>query len=90
MSAAVTYTGNYFADLENGQVIAFMPSANSMLMIPADQADFQPQAPYASGLYRVGQDIPVGNLHHHRQPGRPAQRLAGLCRLRHEGPGLRR
>ena len=60
MSAAVTYTGNYFADLENGQVIAFMPSANSMLMIPADQADFQPQTPYASGLYRVGQDIPAG------------------------------
>ena len=60
MSAAVTYTGNYFADLENGEVIAFMPSANSMLMIPADQADFQPQAPYASGLYRVGQDIPAG------------------------------
>ena len=60
MSAAVTYTGNYFADLENGQVIAFMPSAKSMLMIPADQADFQPQAPYASGLYRVGQDIPAG------------------------------
>ena len=60
MSTAVTYTGNYFADLENGQVIAFMPSAKSMLMIPADQADFQPQAPYASGLYRVGQDIPAG------------------------------
>lgn len=60
MSAAVTYTGNYFADLERGQVIAFMPSAKSMLMIPADQADFQPQAPYASGLYRVGQDIPAG------------------------------
>lgn len=60
MSAAVTYTGNYFADLENGQVIAFIPSAKSMLMIPADQADFQPQAPYASGLYRVGQDIPAG------------------------------
>ena len=60
MSAAVTYTGNYFADLENGQVIAFVPSAKSMLMIPADQADFQPQAPYASGLYRVGQDIPAG------------------------------
>ena len=60
MSAAVTYTGNYFADLENGQVIAFMPSAKSMLMIPADQADFQPQTPYASGLYRVGQDIPAG------------------------------
>lgn len=60
MSAAVTYTGNYFADLERGQVIAFMPSAKSMLMIPADLADFQPQAPYASGLYRVGQDIPAG------------------------------
>ena len=60
MSAAVTYTGNHFADLENGQVIAFMPSAKSMLMIPADQADFQPQTPYASGLYRVGQDIPAG------------------------------
>ena len=60
MSAAVTYTGNYFADLENGQVIAFMPSAKSMLMTPTDQADFQPQAPYPSGLYRVGQDIPAG------------------------------
>ena len=60
ISAAVTYTGNYFADLENGQVIAFMPSAQTMLMIPADQADFQPQAPYASGLYRVGKDIPAG------------------------------
>ena len=60
MSTAVTYTGNYFADLEKGQVVVFMPSANSMLMIPADQADFQPQAPYASGLYRVGQDIPAG------------------------------
>lgn len=60
ISAAVTYTGNYFADLENGQVVAFMPSSGSMLMIPADQADFQPQAPYASGLYRVGKDIPAG------------------------------
>mgnify|MGYP004561071369 FL=1 len=60
ISAAVTYTGNYFADLENGQVVAFMPSSTSMLMIPADQADFQPQAPYASGLYRVGKDIPAG------------------------------
>ena len=60
MDAAVTYTGNYFADLEDGQVVVFMPSSTSMLMIPADQADFQPQAPYASGLYRVGQDIPAG------------------------------
>lgn len=60
MSTAVTYTGNYFADLEKGQVVVFMPSAKSMLMIPADLADFQPQAPYASGLYRVGQDIPAG------------------------------
>ena len=60
MSTAVTYTGNYFADLEKGQVVVFMPSAKSMLMIPAEQADFQPQAPYASGLYRVGQDIPAG------------------------------
>ena len=60
MDAAVTYTGNYFADLEDGQVVVFMPSSASMLMIPADQADFQPQAPYVSGLYRVGQDIPAG------------------------------
>ena len=60
MDAAVTYTGNYFADLEDGQVVVFMPSSASMLMIPADQADFQPQAPYTSGLYRVGQDIPAG------------------------------
>ena len=87
MDAAVTYTGNYFADLEDGQVVVFMPSSTSMLMIPADQADFQPQAPYASGLYRVGQDIPAGT---YTITVSPAQRLAGLCRLRHEGPRLRR
>ena len=60
LETSVSYTGNYFVDLEQGQVIAFMPNVDNALLIPADEADFQPQAPYQSGLYRVGTDIPAG------------------------------
>ncbi len=60
LETSVSYTGNYFVDLEQGQVIAFLPNVDNALLIPADEADFQPQAPYQSGLYRVGTDIPAG------------------------------
>lgn len=60
LDCAVSYTGNYFAELENGEVIAFMPKIGDALMVPSNEADFQPQQPYQSGLYRVGTDIPAG------------------------------
>lgn len=60
LDLSVSYTGNYFVNLESGQVIAFMPNVDDALLIPSDEADFQPQAPYQSGLYRVGTDIPAG------------------------------
>ena len=77
MDAAVTYTGNYFADLEDGQVVVFMPSR-----LPTAGALRQRPVPRRPGH-------PRGNLLHCRQPRCPAQRLAGLRRLRDEGPRLR-
>ena len=60
LSSSVAYTGNYFADLAEGDVIAFLPDVDDACMVPADDADFEPQTPYQSGLYRVGVDIPAG------------------------------
>ncbi len=60
LKASIVYVGHYFYDLEEGQVIVYIPAGNDLRMIPSDQADFHPQAPYSSGLYRVGTDIPAG------------------------------
>ena len=60
LKASIVYVGHYFYNLEEGQVIVFMPAGNDLRMIPSDQADFNPSAPYSSGLYRVGEDIPAG------------------------------
>ncbi len=60
LKCAVSYTGNYFGDLKDGDIIVFLPKADGARMLPADDADFDPQAPYGGGLYRVGEDIPAG------------------------------
>ncbi len=60
LKSAVSYTGNYFGDLEDGDIIVFLPKVPDARLLPAADADFAPQAPYASGLYRVGEDIPAG------------------------------
>lgn len=60
LGEAVVYFGNYFADLEEGDVVAF-DAADDLRFYPLSQADFKPAGPpYASGLYRVGTDIPAG------------------------------
>ena len=60
LKSAISYTGNYFGDLEEGDIVVFLPHVPDARMLPAADADFTPQAPYASGLYRVGKDIPAG------------------------------
>ncbi len=60
LKTAVNYTGNYFSNLEDGDIIVFLPKVKDARMMPAEDADFAPQAPYAGGLYRVGEDIPAG------------------------------
>lgn len=60
LKASIVYVGHYFYDLEDGQIIVFIPAGQDLRMIPTDQADFNPSAPYSSGLYRVGTDIPAG------------------------------
>lgn len=60
LDVSIVYVGHYFYDFEDGEVVVFKPSSNDLRMIPAQEADFNPQAPYNSGLYRVGDDIPAG------------------------------
>lgn len=59
LGVAVTYFGNYFTELNSGDVIAFVSSGDA-LFYPLTQAEFTPKAPYQSGLYRVGTDLPAG------------------------------
>lgn len=59
VESAIAYFGNYFADLEEGDLVVFM-GADDDRMYTADKANFKPEAPYESGLYRVGTDIPAG------------------------------
>lgn len=56
----VVYFGNYLAELDRGDVIAYMPRDEALHMYPIAKAAFSPEAPYRSGLYRVGTDIPAG------------------------------
>lgn len=55
----VNYFGNYFADLKAGDAVVFKPEGGERFY-PTSLADFKPQPPYQSGLYRVGTDMPAG------------------------------
>lgn len=57
----VRYYGNYFAQLDEGDLIAFMPGADGLTMYPAPATSTNPVAPYNNGCYRVGIDIPAGS-----------------------------
>lgn len=57
----VRYYGNYFAQLDEGDLIAFMPGADGLTMYPAPATSTNPVAPYDNGCYRVGVDIPAGS-----------------------------
>ncbi|WP_139653334.1 hypothetical protein [Raoultibacter phocaeensis] len=59
MDESVAYFGNYYVDLDRGDIIVFSPSGDQSMMAAAD-ASFAPTAPYAGGLYLVGTDIPAG------------------------------
>lgn len=56
---SVTYLGNYYVDLNAGDVIVFTPTRDKYMMV-AENATFAPESPYASGLYLVGTNIPAG------------------------------
>lgn len=57
---SVVYFGNYFTELEEGDLIVFKPAADATLY-PAPATSFEPKAPYNDGCYRVGIDIPAGS-----------------------------
>ena len=56
---SVVYFGNYFAQLDEGDLIVFKP-AGDQTMYPAPATSINPAAPYNDGCYRVGIDIPAG------------------------------
>lgn len=57
---AVQYFGNYFAELDDGDLIAYVPGAE-VTMRPAPTTSIEPAVPYTNGCYRVGIDIPAGS-----------------------------
>lgn len=57
---SVVYFGNYFAQLDEGDLVVFKP-AGEETMYPAPSESFGPTAPYNDGCYRVGIDIPAGS-----------------------------
>lgn len=57
---SVVFFGNYFVILEEGDAFIYQPADEGLRFRPVDQASFAPAAPYGSGLYRVGTDIPAG------------------------------
>ena len=57
---SVQYFGNYFVDLDEGDLIVFDPG-DEATMYPAPSTSTDPTAPYTNGCYRVGIDIPAGS-----------------------------
>lgn len=57
---SVQYFGNYFADLDEDDLIVFNPGGEAT-MYPAPSTSTEPTAPYTNGCYRVGIDIPAGS-----------------------------
>ncbi|MCI8468755.1 MAG: hypothetical protein HFJ75_04585 [Eggerthellaceae bacterium] len=56
---SVIYFGGYFTDLDEGDLIAFLPPEGQM-MEPASDEPVAAEPPYVNGCYRVGVDIPAG------------------------------
>lgn len=57
---SVVYFGNYYADLEKGDLVVFDALDDTLRMYPQAKASFAPSEPYKGGLYLVGTDIPAG------------------------------
>ena len=60
LTDSIVYMGNYFADLEEGELMVFMPAKGSETMALATDEPLDVKEPYHSGCYRVGVDIPAG------------------------------
>ena len=56
---SVVYFGNYFTNLEEGDLIAFIGAGESSIY-PASNDALGVSSPYQSGVYRVGIDIAAG------------------------------
>ncbi len=59
LNDGVVYFGNYFMELKAGDAVVFLAN-DSFRFYPVAKASFSSQAPYQSGLYRVGTDLPAG------------------------------
>ena len=72
IDAVVSFFGNYFAELEKGDIIIFSTPRDSV-MYPVALATVEVADPIQSGLYRVGTDIPAGTYTVTYQAGAPSE-----------------
>lgn len=68
---SVVYFGNYFAEFEEGDLVVFAAPKDAS-MYPAPGKALNVSAPYRSGVYRVGIDIPAGTYKVVAQSDAPA------------------
>ncbi len=60
LHAPLIYLGDYLVEVQEGQAMAFIPPLGSHTMALAPDEPQAAKAPYLSGCYRVGLDIPAG------------------------------
>lgn len=60
LQTSFAYFGNYFVDLEEGDLLVYFPNNAEQYMQLASNVTFTSEAPYSSGVYRVCSDIPAG------------------------------
>lgn len=60
LQTSFAYFGNYFVELEEGDLLVYFPNNDDQYMQLASAVSFNNDAPYSSGVYRVGSDIPAG------------------------------
>lgn len=60
LEASVEYFGNYYAELDEGDCIVYVPQGTDDTFRLASNIPMGATAPYQSGCYRVGIDIPAG------------------------------
>lgn len=58
--ASISYIGNYFVELDEGQLVVFLPPDGNLTMHLAPKSPIVTDNPLQSGCYRVGIDIPEG------------------------------
>lgn len=81
MTQSVVYYGNYFAELNEGDIMLFLTPEEAHMYAAAEKAMTETGDTIPSGCYRVGTDIPAGTYtvtYQNDAIGEPASQEAGV------------